>query len=80
MPAPRQEPLGLHALDPDLEDDVLVTGMSDPALRGLAGHERLALQVHAEPAAELLGVGQRPPHACARRLEQDFAFDPIGRL
>jgi len=48
-------------------------------LRPLAGDECASLESDAKPVAEFFGVRQRAPHARARCLEDDAAFDAVGR-
>src|ERR1041385_3199351 len=77
VPAPREEPLRLHALDLDLERQVLVAGVGDPALDARPGCER-PLDGDAEPGTELPRVGQRLPDPCPRGAELDVLLDAVG--
>ena len=47
----------------------------DLAADAPARSKGLAFQLRAEPGAEVFGVGKGAPHAVARRLDDDAAFD-----
>ena len=80
MPAVGEQALRFDALDDYVEIDVLIAAVGDLTPRTLAGSKRLALQVRAEPGAELLGVLERPPYALARSVDDDAALDAVGFL
>src|SRR6266545_3872780 len=77
VPAERDEPLGLDAVDGHLEWHVLPTRLEDLAAHDRAGRER-AVEADAEPCAEALRVGHGLPDARLRCLEQDLFVDAIG--
>ena len=68
----------LDPLDPDFPDDVLVPRDRDRSADELAGRERLALEVDAEPGAKFLGIGDGAPDALPRSFDDDAALDAIG--
>src|SRR6185312_6437566 len=61
-----------------LAHQVFVAGVGDVAARGFADDEALALQVHAEPVAEGLGVDEGVPDLAARGRKEDLAFDAVA--
>ena len=88
MPAEGKQPLRFDAVDGELELETLVglLGFGDLRVDGsrhnLSNRRRArdkgAVELDAEPAAELLGVANRAPHALARRVQQNFLLDAIG--
>ncbi len=60
MPAIGEVALGLDLLDQDLQGDVLVAWDGEPAENG-GTRGKGAVELHPEPGAELLGVGDGPP-------------------
>src|SRR5262249_24937594 len=52
-------------------------GGDDPAGHALSGGE-WRVELDAEPGPELLGIGNRVPHALARRAKQDALLDTIA--
>src|SRR6266446_10657410 len=76
VPAPGEQPLGLHPLDGDVEHHVLVPRVGDrPAHMG--ARRKGALHLDAEPRAELRCVGERAPHSASRRAQQDLPLDAV---
>jgi hypothetical protein len=62
VPMERQQELGLDPFQRDFEQQMLVTRVGDVTVGGLAGNETMALQRHAKPVTEGLGVGDHAPH------------------
>src|SRR5688500_6789314 len=77
VPAVREAALGLDLLDQDLHRDVRVARAGEASEYGGAGLER-AVELHPEPAAEFLGVGEGPPHTGALGAHLELLFDPVG--
>src|SRR6266487_100412 len=77
MPAVREIPLRLDPLDLHLDLQMLVTRNGDPTPHRLARGER-TVERDAEPGAELFRIGDRTPHARARRVEHDALLDPVS--
>src|ERR1700720_955337 len=63
----------------DFHGEVLIAGISDLPLHGLAGDKGLAFEIDAEPTAEFCGIRHRPPNPRAGRLDQNLSLDAIGR-
>src|SRR5262249_49511324 len=78
VPAPREQPLGLHALDRDVHGHVLVALVGDLAADARARREGV-LENGSEPLAELLRVGERQPYFGAWVPESDLFLDAIRR-
>src|SRR6266550_3899502 len=77
VPAIREVPLRVDALDQQFQCHVLVARYGHPALDRPALGEG-ALELDAEPGAELCRVSQGAPHAGAGGAEHDAFFDAIG--
>ena len=88
MPAEREEPLRLDPVDGDFKRYFRVLALSLRHLRIHRGPDddsplhrpwpEGAVELHAEPLAELLHIGERLPHPTARRPQHDAFLDPIG--
>ncbi len=78
MPAEGEEALRLHLLDPDRHRQVRVLFRHESAVHLGAGTERRA-ELNPKPCVELRDIGQRAPHARARRVEHDLLLDAIAR-
>src|SRR5258708_18151539 len=79
MPAVRHPGLWIHPLDDDLEGHVPIAGHRDLAMRTRAWCER-TFKLHAEPGAELFGVGKRAPNTRAGCAQNDLFLDAVGRF
>src|SRR6266516_4147468 len=77
VPAIREVPLGVDALDQQFQRHVLVARYAEPAPDRLARGKR-ALELDPEPGSELLCVREGAPHARTWGAEYDPFFDPIG--
>src|SRR5260370_4394441 len=87
MPPEREQPLGLHLLDSDLERHafVFLLGIGDLGIDGRrydhsahAGSWReRAIELHAEPGSELFRVGQRAPNPFPRCSQNNCFLDTV---
>src|SRR5262245_58279663 len=78
MPAPREQPLGLHAFDGDVHGDVLVALVRDLALHSCTEPERVR-EDDPEPLPELLRVGESLPDLGAWMSKLHLLLDTVGR-
>src|SRR5262245_5022628 len=78
VPSPGEVAFGVNPLDEYVHRQVFVTGMRDLAPDVCAFDER-SLQLDAEPAAELVGVGEGAPHPRPRGAQHNLFLDSIGR-
>src|SRR5712691_1319330 len=76
MPAVRHPALGIQPLDGDLDGHVPVAGQRDLAM-GMPAWSEGTLDLHAEPGAELLGVGKCPPDSRAWCAQKDLFLDAV---
>src|SRR6266508_1005138 len=76
VPAPGEQPLGLHPLDGDVPRHVLVALVGDGPAHAGAWREG-AFHFDGEPRAELRGVAEGAPHAGARDAQQNLPLDAI---
>src|SRR5437868_6580736 len=76
MPGEREQALGLHFLDHGLPSEMLITGIGYLPTRNPPWH-KWPVQPYAEPRAELMMIGERPPDAGNRGPEFDGLFDAI---
>src|SRR6266550_4298192 len=79
VPAIREVPLRIDALDQQFQRHMLVARYAEPAPDRLALGKR-ALEFDPEPGAKLCRVREGAPYACAGGSEHDLFFDPIGAL
>src|SRR6202171_5407299 len=79
MPAVRHPGLGIHPLDGDLDGHVPVAGQLDLAMGTRAWCEG-TLELHAEPGAELFGVGKSVPDTGAGCAQNDLFLDAVGSV
>ncbi len=79
VPAPREELFGFHALDGDLERNVLVAGVRDLSAEASPWRER-SFERHAKPSAELLCIRQRAPDSGPGSAQDKPFFDAVGGI
>src|SRR5436190_3817708 len=79
VPAIREVPFRIDALDQYFQHHVLVARYAEPAPDRLALGKR-ALEFDPEPGAKLCRVREGAPHARAWGAEHDPFLDPIGAL
>src|SRR4029079_3753334 len=72
QPVEGDEARWIDSLDPPVDRAVLV-----PCEGQLAAGSQIDRRRVAEPAADVLGLGDHRPHDLARRFDQDLAFDAL---
>src|SRR6516164_4092692 len=76
MPCEGEQSRSLHLLDSGLPSDVLKAGVGYAAGRHLPRREG-TIQLHPEPFAKLVVIGQRPPNPLNRGVQFDALLDTI---
>src|SRR3981189_51331 len=76
MPAVRHPALGIHPLDGDLDGHLPMSGQRDLAADAPAWRE-VTFELHAEPGAELIGVGQCAPGPRLGCAQKDLFLDTV---
>src|SRR4029453_984783 len=79
MPAVREVALGFDPLDLHLQRDVLISRNGESSENGGTCGEG-AVQFHAEPGAELVRIGDRPPDPRALGTFLETLLNPVGGL
>src|SRR2546429_7098053 len=79
MPAVRHPALGIRPLDGDLDGHVPMARQSDLAMGTRAWCEA-TFKLHAEPGAELFGVGKRAPDTRAGCAQNDLFLYAVGSV
>ncbi|MNV96290.1 hypothetical protein D3C71_1912780 [compost metagenome] len=69
--------LWFDAVHMHIHDQVFIAFVRDMSSCLGTDLELLALQRHAEPLAEALGIGQRVPHLSDRGVEANFFFNSV---